>query len=466
MSTQHASSLLQLKESRESLGKPSTFVRSGQKLDQVRIERTIRRSKARAPAKFEAKHPSEEILAGGPDLSDALGQSLPTGIECRTPSPEPQLGHEKELCVDACGTFYPELYSFPSAGLNNPEVYNFEAPASADHQGLQDTYLDKLKLCDIATRKLWMVQYSWNIPSLPGHPAGLQDFRRRNTLLAVLEPAINDKDRLCELYLQIYAATFLKCPKLSPFVHQYVLPALERDGTRAETAALAREADNFLRMCIKSLRLSAHTVSLIASAGVLCSTHMLVDDGFQAQYENAINPALLNGSLDIDVPSGTFDRIDFDVSQGPMVDSSGAGSSPATTPFASDYGMSPLTLFDGSSPATEATIHDLNMVLARARVDRMESRLLSELNLSVSVYGSGDSASAITGLHNVATSRYCKTIGGKVLTRLAWFCLSCIHREDGMIEKAGDCLVEAVRGSVHFRDDRGEQWNEVCHLFL
>lgn len=386
-------------------------------------------------------------------------QVLPTGIECRTPSPEPQLDRSNASLCDSCATFELDLYARQSL-----DAYNFEV--AADHEHQQDTYLDQLKIYEIATRKLKTAYFPWDMPAQPEQPAGLQDFRHRNALLAVLEPAISDKKQLCTKHLQNYVATFLDCPELSLFNRRYVLPALSHDGRSGETAAMATKADSFIQMGINLLHLSADTMKLIEMAASSDRRSMLDEDVFATPYEGVINPAILDVSLVTNIPTMPFDTFDFEVSEEELADST--GSSPTTTTFsASDHAMSPFTHLDGSSPATQTESLELNVSPAatRCQVDDPDIHLLLELDLSVSLYQSGDSASAVMGLRSVATSRNLSTARGKVLTRLAWFCLSCIHRQEGMSEQAGQCLAEAVRGSMNFRDDRGEDWHEVSHLF-
>lgn len=461
LSTQHASRLLELQKSRESLGKPSTFVRSGQKLEKVRIERTIRRSKARrAAVQVESKQDSSEMPITVPSVHSVPRRLLPTGIECRTPSPEPQLNLRGDSMFEYCDIFEPDLHARPSQ-----EAYNFDV--AADDQQQQDTYFEQIRIYEIATRKLSIVNLSFATPTSSGQTAGLHAFRNRNALLAVLEPAIIDKEHLCIKYLQNYAAEFLSCPNLSVFTRHYVFPVLERNGSSVETGALVRDVKNFIQRGINLLHLSPHTSELIERAASSNKSHALEEDVFAMHYEDAINPAVLNGCLVTNVPSGPFDAFNFEISEDTLVDS--IGSSPATTTFsASDYGMSPPTLFDGSSPATEAEAMVPNMIstAARSQADVLDLHLCHELDLSVSLYQSGDGASAITGLRKVAASENLKTARGKVLTRLAWFCLSYIYREEAMSEQAGYCMGEAVRGSTNFCDERGEEWHEVSHLFF
>ncbi|KAJ4397380.1 hypothetical protein N0V93_001605 [Gnomoniopsis smithogilvyi] len=465
LSTQHASSLLELKKSRESLGKPSTFVRSGQKLEQNRIERTIRRSKTRASAKDGSKQDTSKMPVTVMNEPCVPGQSLPAGIECRTPSPDPQLNHNDGSLFDSCDMLEPELDVCQLS-----EVYNFEAAAAGqqDQQDEQDTYPDRLKIYDIAIRKLGTARFSWGPPAPSDEPpAGIQAFRHRNALLAVLEPAIVDKKQLCTTYLQNYAATFLDCPKLSQFNLQYVLPALPHDGRSGEIAALSREAENFIQMGIKMLHLSAHTMNLIERAASSTQSNKQEEDDPMALYEDAINPAILNGTLVSNVPNVNLDTFDFDIPEEALVMSN--ASSPSTTTFsASDHAMSPFTLVDGSSPATETDYTALNwgLTAAQYQVDNLDSHLLHGLDLSILLHQSGDSETAMTGLQSVAASKNLSTARGKVLTRLAWFCLACIYREQGITDKAGSCLAEAVRGSMNYRDDMGEDWHEVSHLFV
>lgn len=460
LSTQHASSLLELQESRQSLGKPSTFVRSGHKLEQNRIERTIRRSKARALARDESKRQTPEMSLSGHSMPNVTRKPLPTGIECRTPSPEPK---ESFVEADSVCDSPPHVRLPTRAGTL--EAYNFKA--AVDLQEQQDAYLHKLKICDIATRKLWITHFSWDTPA-PSDSftiLGLSAFRLRNALLAVLEPAIIDKNRLCITYLQIYGGTFLDCSKLSLFSRQYVLPALEHHGSGGDTVALGRDADNFIQLGFRLLGLSDGTISLIESAGSMAQKPMLVDDVSSMQYENAIDPAVLHDFFDIDEPILPFASLGgCETAESPLV-ASGV-SSPATTVFsASDYGMSPSARF---SPATEtdATIPEGSTSAAQSLANDPESDLLHGLDLYVSFYQSGDSAWAMTGLRNIATSEVFSTTRGKVITRLAWLCLFYIQREEGMVEDTEHCLMKAIRGSTYFRDDRGEEWHEVRHLFL
>lgn len=452
-----------MKKSRESLGKPSTFVRSGQKLEQIRIERTIRRSKARASTKSES--PSE------PKIADSLvavliapgapRKSLPTGIECRTPSPEPHRNDNGNYSFDVYDTVRPKQYACCLL-----EAYNMEAPATSPEQC--DDYLDKLKLCEIASRKLSKTYFSWETQTPPDQFGGLQAFKRRNRWLSVLEPAIVDKTQLCVAHLQNLAATFFNCPKMSLFVHQFVLPALEHNESNGGMATLARQVDEFIHVGINLLNLSAETINLLRNVPNSHQKHMSDGVAFTAQYEDIINPAVLHGSLaTVDESILSFEPFEFDISDIPLVSSD--GSSPTTTAFSpSEVALSPSTLFDGLSPRTEAEvmISDMKPMAARYYAGDWESCYLRQLSLCVSLYYSGDSTSAVTGLRHVATSGSSSTARGKVLTRVAWYCLSCTHQQEGMDEQAGRCLTEAVRGSLQFRDDRGEEWHEVSHFFL
>lgn len=452
-----------MKKSRESLGKPSTFVRSGQKLEQIRIERTIRRSKARASTKPES--PSE------PKTADSLvavltapgvpKKSLPTGIECRTPSPEPHRNDIGNSLFDSYDIVMPKQYA-----CRLLEAYNMEAPAGPLER--HDDYLDKLKLCEIARRKLSEADFSWETQTPPNHTSGLQAFKRRHRWLAVLEPAIVDRIQLCVAHLQNIAATFSNCPTLSRFIHQYVLPALEHNGSNGGMATLAGQVDEFIHMGINLLNLSAETISLLQNVPNPHRKHMSDGVAFAARYEDLINPAVLHGSLGtVDESILSFQPFDFDISELPLVSSD--GSSPATTALSpSDVAVSPSTLFDGLSPRTETEVllSDMKPMAARYYAGDWESCYLRELNLCVSLYHSGNSTSAVTGLRSVAVYGSSSTARGNVLTRVAWHCLSCIHQQEGMEEQAGRCLLEAVRGSLQFRDDRGEEWHEVSHLFL
>lgn len=457
LSTQHASSLLEMKKSRESLGKPSTFLRSGQKLEQIRIERTIRRSKARASTKEESQPESADSLIAVPRAAGVPEQALPTGIECRTPSPEPHVNDTG----DSYDIYRPKQYA--SFLL---EAYNLDAPADSPQQ--YEQYLDKLKLCEIASRKLFQAYFSWGTQPLPGQFSGLQAFKRRNRWLAVLEPAIVDKTQLCVAHLQNLAITFLNCPKLSLFIHDFVLPALELDERNAQMATLARQVDDFIQMGKDLLNLSVDTISLLQDMSNLTRKHVNHGTAFPARYEDLINPAVLHGSLAMtDDSILSFEPFGFDVSQIPLVNSN--TSSPATTTFSpSEVAMSPTTLFDGLSPCTEAevTISEMKPMATRYYVGDWESCYLRELNLCVSFYHSGNSTAAVTSLRSLAASGSPSTARGKLLTRVVWYCLYCIYQQEGMDEQAGNCLLEAVRGSLHFRDDRGDEWAEVSHLFL
>ncbi|KAH8746807.1 Clr5 domain-containing protein [Diaporthe sp. PMI_573] len=85
LSTRDAARLIQMKASRDSIGKTSTFVRTGQRLDFDRVQKTIRRSKNRAPKiAAEVKRPK---LGQADPAPPACNQ--PSRVECRTPSPEP-----------------------------------------------------------------------------------------------------------------------------------------------------------------------------------------------------------------------------------------------------------------------------------------------------------------------------------------------------------------------------------------
>lgn len=446
-----------MKKSRESLGKPSTFVRSGQKLEQIRIERTIRRSKARASTKEELQAKSADALIAVSREPGVPEQSLPTGIECRTPSPEPHMNET--------GDSY-DVYRPQQNACFLLEAYNLEVPTDCPEQN--DHYLDKLKICEIASRKLSKAYFSWETQPPSGQFGGLQDFRRRNRWLAVLEPAIVDKTQLCVAHLQNLASTFSNCPNLSLFVHQFVLPTLELDEKDVQMATLARQVDDFIQMGKELLNLSFETISLLQDASTLTRKHAGHGNAFSVRYEDLINPAIFHGSLGISHDSIlSFESFDFDISQIALV--SPNIPSPTTTAFSpSEVAMSPSTLFDGLSPCTEAEaiISDMKPVTARYYAGDWASCYLRELNLCVSLYHSGNSTAAVTGLRSLAASGNPSTTRGKLLTRVAWYCLYCIYQQEGMNEQAGNCLLEAVRGSLHFRDDRGEEWPEVSHLFI
>lgn len=421
-----------MKASRDSLGKTSTFVRLGLKVDIDRIEKTIRRSRNRRP-KAQAKTRPPAKPRAEPEQARALATpNLPSGIECRTPSPEPPAPAKEELSVFDLPTqlVTPDIdYDFtrfevddiiqpqlsPHLGVLSPSVSGQLEPFESYQY--HDPHVDIIWDCySTALRKLALAHGRLQSSAEPD--SGIQLFRYRNTLLAMLEPIISAQPlRLRELFLHNFSATFSDRPEFPQFA-QHVSQAIGVGPTSSDGAAaecLTQEIDTALR-----------------KAGI---------------YAQPFTRRLLQANSD---------QIATD-SQSPM---SADDKVVAARAESSEAGLSP-------SMASTSSSSGLEMPITTPTPDHADfGPQLHELEAATFAYHLGEIDTAQTGLRAIAAYDGTVSARGQVLMRLARYCLCYILRQSGRLEDAEGCLIQAVRGSTYFSDTNGTEWEEVSYLFV
>lgn len=428
-----------MKESRDSLGKPSTFVRSGHKLDLNRIEKTIRRSK-RTP-----QESSVEKLDADSGCS-SLPAQLPIGIECRTPSPEPgSLIDDNVLDADdsfkpgpkrlwpessspftlgsapsMTETFFAHDIATPGFTPCAPDYFHISSLAGHDHSS-------RLERCYNITQK--------KLASASGRGlltnAALQAFKSRNALLAVLESAIG-KHRMAEMFLRNFAAAFENYPGFTSFIKSRVMPNIDATQLGEPSDAL-NVVDGSIEAAISALGLMGCTRQLLKK--------------FETELSGT-NHETFSYQSPLDDAAGFEEFIVL------------SALSPSTNCSASteaEIGMPP-TPSDNAPIADTCADSDSDSHLATAHlVGRLEVAAQAYLSGEVSAQ---DQFRSITAYESVVTAK------GKGLTRMAWYCLSRISGQLGRAMEAGNCLMQAVRGSTYYNDDEGDEWQDVNYLFV
>lgn len=421
-----------MKASRDSLGKTSTFVRSGLKVDMDRIQKTIRRGKNRPP-----KLPEKVRLPTKPEAEDgkAVTPNLLSGIECRTPSPEPAAPAKEELSI-----FDPQIMQLDTSDVDYdfakfevdiiqpqlPHPLDVLSPSVSGQLGQLASYqyhdprIDIIWDCySTALRKLALAHARDLSPADSVPDSGLQLFMYRNTLLAILEPIIStDKLHLRELFLHNLSATFSGRPEFPQFA-QNVLQAIGVGSTEEGAAAdrLGQEIDTALQMTgIYPQSFTRRFLEAREGRVATASQPPLSDENAvatRAESSEAPSPSTESS------PSSSF--------------SSSGSETPVTTPT-----------FDRTEAGPQ--LHDLEA--------------------AAFAYHLGEFDTAEAGLRGIAvyegTSVSAK---GQVLMRLAWYCLCHILRQSGRLEDAEGCLVQAVSGSTYFSETNGTEWDEVSYLF-
>lgn len=431
-----------MKESRDSLGKTSTFRRSGQTIDINRIEKTIRRSKSKA------------LKEASPEDHDARSfrsslPALPTGIECcsRTPTPEPKLDANPQPPADISilnvdDAFNINLinpldpgsrFKIPSlhggsgilGGLFGPDLCNTDFVRdipdplhvfSSINHPQYDLHIDKLERCYHITQKKLISASARLLPSLILPNTEIQSFKFRNTLLAILESIIGSRSLMIDLFLCNFAAAFGHHQEFSSFVQQHVIPSLEGSQLSQRSDPFTDKVENAVANAMLSLNLRAMTRELIDARGV--------------QDEARSEQAFWSDATEFIVPSALSPSADSSVSEVEM----------PPTPSPSDASDDP-NIFD-------------------------DCHLVNQLETAALAYHSGQSTLAKAQLHAIAAYENVITTKGKVLTRLAWYCLSCVYRQSGTVTETQHSLMQAVRRSAYFREDEGEEWRDVSHLFI
>lgn len=433
-----------MKESRESLGKPSTFIRSGHKLALNRIEKTIRRSKNKYLSEGSPEKQGHDA-ASGHSRKSVPASSLPIGIECRTPSPDPMVNESVELAAAKSLDFGSNELWAQSDGfqisnlLDDPsDVFALNSVSSTAgnlfcpqflHAGLssivsdqvtntsvsahyRDAHIDRLERCYNISQKKLALAYGQGLLPSPLTDMGLRTFKSRNALLSALEPVVGDRYRMAELFLCNFAVTFGHHSHFSSFTQRHVLPTIQHGET------VRPSIESSIDAVFSSLDLSSSIRSMIEDAGTHDAREDTAPNEFgwhDSNLEDYIDPSALS-------PSTEISASEFDT---------------------------PLTPLEG----------------APCWHNSPESRLISGLEGAAVAYHSGDNASASTQLRSITAYENVITPKGKVLTRLAWYCLSYISGHLGMAEAAKSCLIQAVQGSTYFRQDEGDEWQDVSHLF-
>lgn len=437
LSTQNANSLLQMKESRDSLGKISTFRRSGQAIDINRIEKTIRRSKSKALNEAS----TESFDARSARLSLHV-PALPTGIECRTPSPEPKLEADLQAPADTPIFDADEALNFDlispldasdqfkmsslgasgiAGGLLGSDLYSpdfvrdfpdhLNVSSSIDHHRY-DSHMDRLERCYHITQKKLISASARLLPSLTHPDPEIQSFRSRNALLAILESIIGNKSLVTDLFLRNFAAAFRHHQEFSLFIQEHVIPSLGESQPNQTCSPFTETVENAIANALLPLNLFALTRKLIDTRGI--------------QNEARSDQAFWSDATEFIVPSALSPSADSSISEVEM------------PPTPSD-----------DAPHTFDDYH-----------------LVNQLETAASAHHSGHSTLAKTLFHAITAYENVTTMKGKVLTRLAWYCLSCLYRQSGTAAETQQCLMQAVRGSTYFCEDEGEDWHDVSHLFI
>lgn len=435
LSTRDANRLFQLKATRDSIGKTSTFVRSGQTVDIDRIEKTIRRGKNRPP-KTLVKARSRDN-ARKPDPKQAATLGLPSGIECRTPSPEPTPTKDDLPIFDANAHFdTPDFeYDFATFGagaiqpqLSHPlDTFTPSVTGQLEHFESYHYHDPRIEIIwDFYSTALRKLALAHGRPQSPvDTDPGLQLFRHRNALLAILEPIIStERLRLRELFLHNFSATFLDRPEFPHFA-QHVIQAVGV-GTPASPASPASPV----------------------SSG---TTDFLTQE-IEAALEFTGIPTKSFTRRLLEARSGTNTY-----SQSPLSDENIA----ATTggPESSEA-LSPST-------ASSISSSGLEMPVTPPSSDHTEDGpQFFDLEAATFAYRLGESVAAETRLRGIATYEGTVSPKGQVLMRLAWYCLCCIHWQSGKTEDAESCLIQAVRGSTYFSETNDTEWEEVSYLFV
>ncbi|KAG8159966.1 hypothetical protein KVR01_010603 [Diaporthe batatas] len=414
LSTRDAARLIQLKESRDSIGKTSTLVRAGQKVDFDRVEKTIRRSKNRIPkSTAEDKQPK----LGRPEPA-APARNQPSRVECRTPSPEPCTNKDLDMLDSldpSCsrsshndtlsnefGDFLPGSDSFVPFVSSISDAVPFE-PFGASR--FEDPFVETIWDCYARTHHKLALRCEWLRTNSLYDPI-LERFRSDNALLAILEPLVATNGLMRESFLANFLSSFEHRPELSEFalgVRQTIEQAVVAKNTSQHVAVIER--------AVQYLGLQTYTRRFIRTT----------KDSDPIQFPTLSgedNPSLMN-----ETPDGLSPGLDFPSPGTEM---------PPTPPSCNDYDNGPNTNeFEASAFAFHL-----------GEIDTAEIRLR-----------------ALTSYEGPVSAK------GQVLMRLAWYCLSRVQRETGRAEEADGSLMQAIRGSTFYPATDGTDWDEVSYLF-
>lgn len=413
-----------MKASRDSIGKTSTFVRAGQKLDFDRVQKTIRRSKNRVPKSAAEEKPPK--LGRAEPAPPACNQ--PSRVECRTPSPEPLAAKDDLDLLDSLDsnglridgtTLDHDFSNFGSDTFHHTHVSDTFMPFSSPSDAGQFDPFDSCRYEDPRVELIWdsysrthhklALRCEWLRDNSLSDPV-LKRFRSDNALIAMLEPLIatNGHHVMRELFLANFVSSFLHRPEFSQFA-QSLQQTIEQSPT--DVKASSHHATK-VESALKDLGIQTYIRRFIGAKQDIDVTESapLSDDTFltpKTESPEGLSP-------DIDVPSPGTEM-------------------PPTPPSYNDYDNGPGTIdFEAAAFA-----HHLG------ETDTAETRLR-----------------ALTCYEGSVSTK------GQVLMRLAWYCLSRVQRGSGRVEEADGSLMQAIRGSTFFPATDGTEWDEVSYLFL
>ncbi|KAI3398874.1 hypothetical protein diail_8383 [Diaporthe ilicicola] len=429
LSTRDAARLIQMKASRDSIGKTSTFVRSGQKLDLDRVQKTIRRSKNRVSKSAAEEKPPK---LGRPEPAPPACNQ-PSRVECRTPSPEPtaiKADLDPDLLDildsngfhDVDGTVLDHAFSNSGSEAFLTHTSDSFMPFTPSEAGqcepfdscrYEDPYVEVIWQCYARALHKLALRSECVRTNTHSDPV-LRRFRRKNTLLAVLEPilAANGHQIMRRLFLTNFVATFQHRPEFNQFA-QGVRQTLDQAFTDIETS-LHLDGDAVLESALQYLGLQSYTRRFI--------------EANEDRNTTESSPLSSGGSI-------TIPKIECCDSLSPDIDlpSPRTEMPPTPPPSCRDYEQSPR------ADELEAAAFAYHL----GELDTAESRL-----------------QAFTGFEGAVSTK------GQVLMRLAWYCSSCVQRESGRAEEAERSLMQATRGSTFYPETDGTEWDEVSYLFM
>lgn len=410
-----------MKATRDSIGKTSTFVRAGQKLDFDRVQKTIRRSKNRVPKSAAEEKPPK--LGRAEPAAPACNQ--PSRVECRTPSPEPLAPKDELDLLDSLdsnglrvdGTNLDHAFSNFGSDTFHTHLSDSLLPFSPSEAGQFEPF-DSCHYEDPHVEIVWecyaRAHHKLALRCASLRSNGLSDpvlrrFRRDNSLLAMLEPVVaaNGHHVMRELFLANFVSTFSQRPEFTQFaqsVQQTIGQAFTDTKASSHHSAVAERT-------LQHLGIQTYTRRFIGTEDRdSTESPPSSDDNIPAPKTESSDGL----SPDVDLPSPVTEM-------------------PPTPPSCNDYDNGPDA---------------------------------GELEAAAFAYHLGETDTAKTRLRAMTCYEGSVSTKGQVLMRLAWYCLSCVERESGRLEEADGSLMQAIRGSTFYPAADGTEWDEVSYLFV
>lgn len=411
-----------MKATRDSIGKTSTFVRAGQKLDFDRVQKTIRRSKNRVPKSAAEEKPPK--LGRAEPAAPACNQ--PSRVECRTPSPEPLAPKDELDLLDSLdsnglrvdGATLDHAFSNFGSDTFHTHLSDSLLPFSPSDAGQFEPF-DSCRYEDPQVEIVWecyarahhklALRCAWLRENGLSDPV-LRRFRRDNSLLAMLEPVVatNGHHVMRELFLANFVSAFSQRSEFTQFARS-IQQTIGQAFT--DTKALSHHSA-VLERTFQHLGLQTYTRRFIGNEEDRDSTESphSSDDNVPAPKTESSDGL----SPDVDLPSPVTEM-------------------PPTPPSCNDYDNGPDA---------------------------------GELEAAAFAYHLGETDTAKTRLRALTCYEGSVSTKGQVLMRLAWYCLSCVERESGRLEEADGSLMQAIRGSTFYPAADGTEWDEVSYLFV